>query len=537
MTKRLLTSSGFLRSAWGAGQVQATNRIDRRHRWWALTVLLQMQFVSALMATIVSTATPSMVADLHGFKLYGWVFTSYMLASTVSVPITGKVSDLYGRRPLYLIALATFAVGNVLCVVAPTMVALVGARIVAGLGGGALLALTGATIADVFAPRERGRWMGVILSAYGLGSIVGPILGGVITDHIGWRWVFAVPLPLLAFGFLVVGCMFPRVRADRRIRLDLVGSALISGGLGGVLLGFTWGGSSFAWDSWQVELCFAAGVALLVLFVAWELHTDEPVLDPLLFRVPVYSIGLCFMFVLSGLYFMSIGFLPLFVQAVEGKTATSSGFILVPMIVAFMAGSAVGGSVISRSGRYKAQALLTSGLMLVGVVLFATLSRSPDSRQITAGMILFGFGAGATFPMAQVTVQSAFPHNVIGAVNAGRQMMGQLGAVVAVSLMSSVLVSTFDRDLPLYAPRQADSEHLSPQTLLTAASQARIRQRFPASHGGTLLYGRYVAAIRHALANALAEVFLIGVGLAVALVLLAVIYPRIELATWDVPDE
>jgi EmrB/QacA subfamily drug resistance transporter len=537
MTKRLLTYPLSLRSAWGAGQVQTTNRIDRNHRWWALTVLLQMQFVSALMATIVSTATPSMVADLHGFDLYGWVFTSYMLSSTVSVPIAGKVSDLYGRRPLYLIALAAFTIGNALCVAAPTMVALIGARIAAGLGGGALLALTGATIADVFAPRERGRWMGVILSAYGLGSIVGPIVGGLITDHVGWRWVFAVPLPILAFAFLVVGCMFPRVRASRRIRLDLVGSALVSGGLVGVLLGFTWGGAMFSWDSWQVELCLTAGAALLALFVVWELHSDEPVLDPRLFRVPVYSIGLCFMFVLSGLYFMSIGFLPLFVQAVEGKTATSSGFILVPMIVAFMAGSAVGGSLISRSGRYKLQALVTSALMLAGVVLFATLSRSPDSHRITAGMVLFGFGAGATFPMAQVTVQSAFPHHVIGAVNAGRQMMGQLGAVVAVSLMSAVLVGTFDRDLPLYAPRSADRTGLSPQTLLTAASQARIRRQFPAARDGAETYRRFVAAIRHALANALGEVFLIGAGLAVALVLLALVYPRIELATWDAPGE
>lgn len=533
MTKRLLTTPDVPRFAWGGGRAQATNRIDPAHRWWALAVLLQMQFVSALMATIVSTATPSMVADLHGFHLYGWVFTSYMLAATVSVPIVGKVSDLYGRRPLYLLGLAGFALGNVLCVLAPTMLALIGARVVAGFAGGALLALTGATIADVFSPRERGRWMGVILSAYGLGSIVGPIVGGLITDHAGWRWVFAAPLPILAFSFLVVGCMFPRVSADRRIHLDLVGSALVSGGLVGVLLGFTWGGTTYAWGSWQVKLAFAAGAALLAAFVAWEFHADEPILDPRLFRVPVYSIGLSFMFVLSGLYFMAIAFLPLFVQAVEGETATSSGLVLVPMIVAFIGGSAVGGSLISRAGRYKALALATSGLMLLGTVMFATLSRHGNSLQITSGMIVFGFGAGSTFPIAQVTVQSAFPHNVIGAVNAGRQMMGQLGAVVAVSLMSAVLVATFERDLPLYAPPHASHERLSPQTLLTAASQARTRREFPGSHAGEVVYGRFVAAIRHALGNALGEVFLIGVGLAVALVLLAIVYPRIELATWE----
>src|SRR5581483_8853705 len=267
---------------WG-GPVQETNLIERSYRWWALSAVLLVMFTSSISSTIVSTAVPTIVADLHGFSLYGWVFTGYILASTVTVPIFGKLSDLYGRRPLYLVGIAVFVLGAILAAAAQSMLWLICARVVSGLGGGAMMALSTASIGDIFSPRERGRWMGVVMGVFGLASIVGPTLGGTITDQIGWRYVFLVPLPLAAFAWLVIGVVMPRVRLRRRIRLDLEGSALMTGGLVGVLLAVTWGGTSYPWASWQIVVCFAAGAVLLALFVLNERRAAEPILSPVLF--------------------------------------------------------------------------------------------------------------------------------------------------------------------------------------------------------------------------------------------------------------
>src|SRR5918912_2504385 len=240
---------------WG-GPPQATNRIPREYRWWALGVVMVVMFTASLTSTIVSTAVPTIVADLHGFDLYGWVFSGYMLASTVSVPLFGQLSDVYGRRPLYLVGIAFFVIGSILGGVAPSMVWLIGARAVAGIGGGAMMALSTATIGDIFSPRERGRWMGLVMSVFGLASIVGPTLGGAITDHLGWRWVLLLPVPIAAAAFVVVGVVMPRVSTEHEHRLDPLGSALMVAGLVALLLGFTWGGTSYAWNAWQELLLF-----------------------------------------------------------------------------------------------------------------------------------------------------------------------------------------------------------------------------------------------------------------------------------------
>jgi MFS family permease len=264
---------------WG-GPAQETNRIERSYRWWALAAVLLVMFTASISGTVVSTAVPTIVADLHGFELYGWVFTGYMLASTVTVPIFGKLSDLYGRRPLYLVGIAFFAAGMLLSAVATTMLFLIVARIVAGIGGGAMMALSTASIGDIFSPRERGRWMGVVMGVFGLSSIVGPTLGGAITDGLGWRWVFVVPAPLAGLAWTIVGIVMPRVRAQARVPLDVAGASLMIAGLVALLLGFTWGGTSYPWVSWQIGVCFVAGAGLLVSFVRHEHRAPEPLVDP-----------------------------------------------------------------------------------------------------------------------------------------------------------------------------------------------------------------------------------------------------------------
>ncbi|MBX5473939.1 MAG: MFS transporter [Thermoleophilia bacterium] len=521
---------------WG-GPVQETNRIERSYRWWALSAVLLVMFTSAISSTIVSTAVPTIVADLHGFNLYGWVFTGYILASTVTVPIFGKLSDLYGRRPLYLVGIAIFVLGAILAAAAQSMLWLICARVVSGLGGGAMMALSTASIGDIFSPRERGRWMGVVMGVFGLASIVGPTLGGTITDEIGWRYVFLVPLPLAAFAWLIVGLVMPRVRAQRRTRLDFEGSILMTTGLIAVLLAVTWGGTTYAWGSWQIGLCFAAGVALLALFVRNERRAAEPILSPALFanRVFTFSVAISFLIV-AGMY-GGLSFIPLFVQGVVGKTAQNSGVVLTPMMLSFVAGSALGGQIISRTGRYKVQAIIGMCFALAGFVLFSRLSASSGSGEVIRDMVVLGIGIGTTMPIFSMTVQSAFPHAMLGTVNSGRQLFSNLGGAVAVPVMTAIVVNRFSADLVRYAPAairpQLAGANLSPESLLTPQAQAAVQQRFNGFPHGHALYLQFAAALRRALANGIVDVFTVGIGLAAAGLLLTLVFPRIELASWD----
>jgi EmrB/QacA subfamily drug resistance transporter len=525
---------------WG-GPAQETNRIERSYRWWALAAVLLVMFTASISGTIVSTAVPTIVADLHGFELYGWVFTGYMLASTVTVPIFGKLSDLYGRRPLYLIGIAFFVAGMLLSAAATTMLFLIVARIVAGIGGGAMMALSTASIGDIFSPRERGRWMGVVMGVFGLSSIVGPTLGGAITDGLGWRWVFVVPAPLAGLAWTIVGIVMPRVRAQARVRLDVLGAALMISGLVGLLLGFTWGGTTYAWLSWQTATCFVAGAALLVVFVAHEHRVREPLLDPALFSNRVFTLSVAISFlVVAGMY-GSLSFIPLFVQGVVGVDAQSSGVVLTPMMLAFVVGSTVGGQVISRTGRYKTQAVAGTAVMLAGFCLFSTLSAASGSAEVIRDMVVLGAGIGIAMPIFSMTVQSAFPHRLLGTVNSGRQLFSNLGGAMAVPVMTAIIVNTFSRELPSRAPAQLrpqlSGHALSPQSLLTPQAQAAIRHRFPVGAAGDRLYGQFVAAVRHSLADGIVRIFYVGVALAAIAFVLTLVFPRIELATWEAAPE
>jgi MFS family permease len=306
---------------WGA-PIQDTNRIRRDHRWWALAAVMLMTFTSTISSTIVANATPTIVADLNGFHLYGWIFTAYMLASTVSVPFFGSLSDAYGRRPLALIGIGLFVVGSALAGLAPSMLWLIAARVVAGIGGGAMVSLSAAGVADIFSPRERGKWQALVMSALALSSMLGPTLGGTITGHFGWRWVFFAVVPLGLVAWTLVGIVLPRMRVTSRPRIDLRGGVLFVGGLIGILLGCTWGGTSYPWLSWQEGVSFGAGLAILVLFVLVERTVPAPILSPHLFRSRVFMLSVVISFLIVGSMFITITFMPLF-RSSRARAATS----------------------------------------------------------------------------------------------------------------------------------------------------------------------------------------------------------------------
>jgi EmrB/QacA subfamily drug resistance transporter len=293
-----------------ASNVQTTNQIIGQRRWFALAAVMLIMFFSSLDQTVVATAMPVIIGDLQGFSLYAWVFTAYMMASAVTVPIYGKLSDIYGRKPFYVLGVGMFMLGSMAAGMVHTMGQLIAARTFQGLGAGAMLTMPRATVGDIFNPRERGRWMGVISSIFGIASIIGPALGGWITDQWNWRWIFYINLPVAAIALIGIVMTLPTVRTEKQPKVDWLGSLLLIFGLMPMLLAFTWAGSSYPWGSPVIIGLFAVSTLFMALFVLAERKAEEPILAPELFKNRIFSsTALVALFISMGM-FGSIAFLP-----------------------------------------------------------------------------------------------------------------------------------------------------------------------------------------------------------------------------------
>jgi len=309
--------------------------------------------LAALDQTIVSTALPRIVSDLGGLSQYSWVFTAYMLATTVTVPLYGKLGDKYGRRPLFLVAIAIFLVGSALCGLAQNMPELVAFRAVQGIGAGGLFPLALATVGEIVPPRDRGRYQGLIGAVFAAASIVGPAVGGFIVDNASWRWVFYVNLPVGGLALVVIMLTMPRLATRREHAIDWGGAALLAAGTASLLLGLVWGGRDYAWLSAEVLGALAAAAVLIVLFAVVERRVAEPILPFELLRTPVVSASVACMLLVGMAMFGTIAFVPLFVQGVIGTSATSSGVVLTPLMLGAVAMSMLSGQWVSRTGRYR----------------------------------------------------------------------------------------------------------------------------------------------------------------------------------------
>ena len=507
--------------------IQTDNRIIGQRRWWALTAVLVTMFFSSMDQTVVATAMPVIIGQLQGFTYYAWVFTAYVMASAVTVPIYGKLSDIYGRKPFYIFGLIVFMLGSAISGQAHSMLELVAARAGQGIGAGAMLTMPRATIGDIFNPRERGRWMGVIGAVFGLASIIGPNLGGWITDAWGWRWVFYINLPFAAIALVMVWLTLPNVKTGHRAMPDLGGSAILVVGLLSVLLGFTWGGSKFAWGSWQEVALFAFGVLALTAFGLYETRVREPIINPALFNNPIFSSTIVVGLMLSMGLFGSLMFLPLFVQGVMGLSALGSGAVLTPMMLAFIVGSIVSGQIMTHTGRYKLQARISAAVMIVGMLLLSRMSAATTYPTVIVDMVVLGLGVGALMPLLTVVVQNAFPYAMLGQINSAQQFSMSLGGVIAVPILGSVMVASFNNLLPKYLPPTlrnavAVMSHrkgggVNPQSLTNAANQHAISRSFAVFGAqGTTLYHQFIFALHQALAQSLVEVFHVGLAFSVA---------------------
>ena len=394
--------------------------------------------LAALDQTIVATALPAIVDDLGGLTSYSWVITSYILAMTVTVPLYGKLGDIYGRRLLWLVAISVFLFGSALCGLAQSMNQLVAFRVVQGMGAGGLFALAHATVGVIVPPRSRGRYQGLFGSTFILGSLIGPPLGGIFVDQASWRWAFYVNVPVGLIAMTVIAIAIPKREARRDHYLDLPGAALLAAGTGSLLLGLVWS-RDHGWSSALVLGSFALAIALLTAFAFVERRAPEPILPFDLLRNPTVTTGVVCTGLAAMAFVGTIAYVPLFVQGVIGTSATASGVVLTPFIVAAVLASTLSGQWVSRTGHYRPNALAGPVVLCAGLLLLSRMDTTTSDAQAAMYMAVTGVGLGLMMQVFVVAVQNVVPFRAIGSATALTQFSRSIGSTLGVTLMGVII--------------------------------------------------------------------------------------------------
>jgi EmrB/QacA subfamily drug resistance transporter len=403
--------------------------------------LMLGMLLAALDQTIVSTALPRIVDDLGGFKHYSWVFSAYMLGATVTVPLYGKLSDLYGRRPFFLLGITLFSTGSIISGLAGSMGMLIAGRAIQGLGAGGLIPLAVAAIGDIIPPRKRGKWQGFTGAVFAASSVLGPAVGGWLTDNGSWRWCFFVNLPLAAIALLVVWFGFVRRTVREKHSLDYVGAVLLTVGAAAGLLAAVWGGTEYPWSSVVIVGLFTAAIVLLSAFVLWERQAPEPILPLELFQERTFAAASVASFAVGAAMFGAIIYVPLFVQRVLGESASASGAVLTPLMLGIIATSIVAGQLVSRTGHYRPVLMCGPPLLAAGFFLLSRIGEHTSELTLTRNVVIVGLGVGLMMQTLTVAVQNSVGKRRIGVATASVQFFRTVGAMVGVSVMGAIVTA------------------------------------------------------------------------------------------------
>jgi EmrB/QacA subfamily drug resistance transporter len=518
----------------------AAPQVDKRTLYSIMGSVLLGMLLAALDQTIVGPAMPQIIGDLQGFEYYSWVFTAYMLTSTITVPIVGKLSDLYGRKWFYAGGIVIFVVGSILSGFSTNIFELIVYRGVQGVGAGVIFACAFAIIADLIPPADRGRWQGAFGAVWGLASVIGPTVGGWLTDGPGWRWVFFVNVPVGILALAVIVTLYPRERVHARERsIDWFGALTLIACLTPLLLALSLGGTpGWEWGSQQIVWLFVASAIFLLAFIFVEARVaKEPIIPLDLFKHSIFTTSILTVFLTGVGLFGATLYIPLFIQAIQGDSATDSGNALTPMMISVVLASVLSGQIISRTGKYRVLGIVGMALVTIGMTLMWSMGMDTN-RWVTVGyMVLLGFGMGITFPLYTLVVQNAFPMARVGVVTAALQFFRSIGGTVGVAVLGSVVNTMFHDRYPisfavqynslkesLPAPIQANMppadvflsnlSNVNPQLLTSAEGLAQLKaQLIAAGVPGNFvdqLINVIVEAMRAPLYAGIQTAFLIG---------------------------
>ena len=476
-------------------------RLERREITLIFVGLMLAMLMASLDQTIVSTALPTIVGELGGLQHLSWVVTAYLLASTVSTPLYGKLGDLYGRKGVFQVAIVIFLIGSVLCGIAQNMTMLIAFRGIQGIGGGGLMVGAQAIIADVVSPRERGRYQGYFGAVFGASSVAGPLIGGFFTDHLSWRWVFYVNVPLgvVALAVTTVVLRLPAGRVEHSI--DYWGAAFLTAGVTSLVLLTTWGGTQYAWGSPEIVGLGIVTLVSLALFVAVESRTAEPILPLHLFRQRVFTVASAVGFILGLSLFGTITYLPLFLQLVTGASATNSGLLLLPLMAGLLTSSIVSGQVISRSGRYRLFPIVGTALMCAGMLMLSRIDAATTQGAVSLDMVVLGLGLGLVMQVLVLAVQSSVERGDLGVATSAATFFRSVGGSVGTAIFGAVFANRLSGNLAHDLPPQA----LAKLGGTLSGSPAALRALPEAMRTGYLT----------AFADAVATVFLVGLPIAI----------------------
>ena len=498
-------------------------------------ILLGLLFTS-LNQTIVGTAMPRIVTDLGGLEHYAWVTTSFMLASTASVPIVGKLSDIYGRKWFFVGGIVLFMIASALCGISQTMLQLVLFRALQGIAAGVIMANSFAIIGDLFPPAERGKWQGLLSAVFGISSVVGPLLGGWLTDGAGWRWVFYINLPIGVIAIAVLLYGLPHIRPGEEAIIDWLGAGCIVVGVVPLLIAFSFGGTQYAWGSWQIIGLLTVAVAGIVAFLFVESRSANPIIPLTLFKNRIFSISVMASTIMGAAMFGAILYVPLYMQGVVGSSATNSGVVLTPMMLSMVVASIIGGQLVSRTGRYRWAVI--SGLlsMQIGMFLLSRMGIDTPDSTVVRNMIVTGTGLGLVMPTITLAVQNAFPARQLGVTTSSLQFFRQIGGTIGIALMGTFLTSRMAtnvlRDVPqetLDSVPQPVLESLDPQALANPDAQAELEAALSGVENAPLVLDRLLNGMRGVLAEALQDVFLIAAAVTLLAVIIGLFIPELEL--------